>query len=110
MSGPLYIIIRHRDDTLQKYRRPQYRNRWFDDDRVERITTTPHVAGECKKQMESDEIVYVHRCGWKPKGKPPVPPTISCSVRVTKIEGSYKNPVVHFSEVKKFSPRPATAE
>ena len=110
MRDALYLILRHRDDKTRKYRRAQYRNHWIDDERVKSISTTPHVANECRKEREKQEIVYVHRCGWKPKGKPTIPPTISGSVRVREIDGSPKHPVVHFAQVKSLKPRRATAK
>ena len=57
MSNALYLILRHRDDKTRKYRRPQYRNHWLDDERVKSISTTPHVANECRKEREKREIL-----------------------------------------------------
>jgi len=105
MSDALYVILHHRDDKTHKYRRPQYRNHWRDDERVQSISTTPHVANECKKERAAGKIVYVYRCPWKN-----IPSIISCAVRVTKISGSQIHPIVHFADVKAFSPRRTTAK
>ena len=86
MTKVLYIVVQHPKNSPQKWK-----NIWLDDDRLESITTTRTVAGQCSKE----DTIYVHRCGWKS-----IRPTISCSVRVEKINGSPDRPIVHFREPK----------
>jgi hypothetical protein len=88
----LYIVVHHRlDAPHDKWKA----NKWHDDDRIASITTTPEIAEACRKA----DVVYVHRCCWKPKGGRYVKPSISCAARVSKIDNSRSQPTVHFHEV-----------
>jgi len=69
---------------------------WIDDDRILSITTTPEVAEQCKNA----DIVYFHRCGWKPEGGEYVNPTVCCSARIAEITGSDSEPMIVFKDVK----------
>ena len=86
----LYLVLHHPGDPHPNWTD----NKWQDDDRVERITTDPATAEECRRA----EIVYIHRCCWKPEGRKRVGPLTSCSVRVERIGGSPDRPTVFFRE------------
>lgn len=81
----LYVVLHHRLDPHPKWRE----NKWLNDDCIERITTDPETAGLCR----ANEVVYIHRCGWKR-----ISPITSCSVRVASIEGPLDRPIVFFKD------------
>ena len=72
----LYIVVRHPRNVHPRWQGSV----WLDDNRILSITTTPQVAAQCR----TADIVYIHRCGWKPPppGGDYVNPIISCSATV----------------------------
>jgi hypothetical protein len=87
----LYVVVHHRNDVHPRWRG----NIWIDDDRIASITTTPLVADQCRVA----DRVFVHRCGWRPRGGRPVGPVVSCVAVVDRISGTVEEPVIHFRDV-----------
>jgi hypothetical protein len=71
---PLYLVVHHRGADQP------WQNSWLDDDLLEAIQTTAEIGRLCARAQESDEQVFVHRCGWA--GGPPL---ICCAVRVGRV-------------------------
>ena len=86
----LYVVLHHRLDPHPKWKE----NRWLNDDCIEQITTDPETTALCRQS----EIVYIHRCCWKPEGRKRIPQITSCSVRVATIDGPPDRPTVHFKD------------
>ena len=79
MTDVLYIVVLHPDDAQE------WKNVWSNDDdrKLLSITTTPKVAKQCRDA----EVIYVHRCGWRPPGGKYVEPLIAWVVKVAEITG-----------------------
>ncbi len=89
----LYVVVHHPKDTPHE-KWPV--NKWHDGDRIASITTTREIAEACRRA----DVVYVHRCCWKPMGGRYVPPAVSCVGRVSKIDNSTPDPTVYFEDVR----------
>jgi hypothetical protein len=60
---------------------------------VSEVLQRPH---SCQKGASTPARFYVHRGSYKPKNGKYIPPVISCSARVEKIDRSSKHPIVYF--------------
>src|SRR5690349_3614661 len=89
----LYVVVRHPKNTHPKWTG----NVWTSDDLLRSIVTTPEVAEQCRNA----DIVYVHRCGWKPDGGKYVEPVICCSAKTATITGPAHKPMVVFKDVQR---------